>query len=854
MAAWSLKASFAARLAAVGGLAAVYFLTARLGLSLGVAEQVTAIWPPTGIALAALLTFGPALWPGVWGGALLANLAASEPLGTALGVATGNTLEALAGAWLLRRAGFSHDIDRLRDVLSLVVLVAVGATAISATVGVTSLCVGGVQPWTRFEDLWIVWWLGDAMGALLVAPLLLTWQRWRWSQWSAARAAECAVLFVGLAVTARLVFGQADVDQGRLHPYSYVLFPFVIWAALRFGQRGSSLAVLASAAVATWATVHGRDLIGAPGTALSLVYLQGYMGVVAVTGLMLGAAMSERNRAEGHRSAGYAVASILNEAGTLAEAAPRILRAICECLDFDLGALWSADRQANSLRCVELWRAPRVAADEFAAVTRARTFDPGIGLPGRVWSSGRPAWIEDVVEDLNFPRAPFAARAGLHAAFGFPILVEGEVLGVVEFFSRELRRPDDKLLQLVETLGSQIGQYIERRTAEEAVRISEARKAGVLASVLDGIVTIDHLGRLVEFNAGAERIFALSASDVIGRDLAELIVPERLRERHRSSLARYVETGAGTLLDRRIEMPALRADGTEFPVELTIRRVIGSQPPMITAYLRDITARLRVEEERARLLAGEQQARARAEALAADLSEQQKAKDRFLAMLGHELRNPLAPITNVLEILRQRGAAEDVRGMYEMMARQVRHMARLVDDLLDVSRIGRGGVALRSERVDLGRLVASTVQANRSLLDGRRHRLKLDLPADALWIDGDPTRLEQVVANLLGNAARYTPEGGEVTVSLRREGGRAALAVRDTGIGIRAELLSQIFEAFHQGDHVAGSVQQGLGLGLTLVRSLVELHGGSVEAASDGPGQGSEFTVRFPLATDPAPG
>ncbi len=845
-----LEASKPAWLAAIGALAGVYFLTARWGLSLGVAEQVTAIWPPTGIALAALLTFGTSLWPGIWIGALLANLSASEPVGTALGIATGNTLEALIGVWLLKRAGFGLALDRLWDVLVLVLAAAGIATAIAASIGVTSLCVGGVQPWARFQGLWLVWWLGDAMGALLVAPVLLSWQFVRRAKWNLARAAEFACLLVGLALTSRLAFGQGEVGRLQLHPYAYVLFPFVIWAALRFGQQGSSLSALAASMLAILATVGGVHTNGPIEAGKSLVYLQGYMGILAGTGLMLGAAVSERNRAERHRAAGYAVATILNESGTLQEATPRILRAICECLDFDLGAVWTVDPESAALRCVELWHGPGIRTDQFSALSRVRTFAAGIGLPGRVWSSAKPAWIEDVVRDDNFPRAAAAAREGLHGAFGFPILVEGEVLGVIEFFSREIRKPDDKLLQWLGTVGHQIGQYIERRQAEDAVRISEERKAGVLASVLDAIVTIDHQGRLIEFNAGAERIFGYSASDAIGRELAELIIPERFRSRHRASLARYVETGQGSMLDRRIELSALRSDGSEFPVEMTIRRVVGSQPPMLTGYLRDITARNLIEEERARLLAREQDARARAEALAEDLREQQAAKDRFLAMLGHELRNPLAPVTNVLEILRMRGGPEDVQELVAMMARQVKHMARLVDDLLDVSRIGRGGVVLRSERIDLVKLVAHAAEASRMLLDAQGHHLALALPDAPLWVDGDPTRLEQIVSNLLSNAARYTPQNGSIGLTLRREESEAVLRVRDDGIGIRPDVLPRIFEPFQQGDHVAGKVQQGLGLGLTLVRSLAELHGGTVRAASRGAGQGSEFTVRLPLAAD----
>jgi CheY-like chemotaxis protein/two-component sensor histidine kinase len=209
-------------------------------------------------------------------------------------------------------------------------------------------------------------------------------------------------------------------------------------------------------------------------------------------------------------------------------------------------------------------------------------------------------------------------------------------------------------------------------------------------------------------------------------------------------------------------------------------------------------------------------------------------------------------VVNGLEILRRGCGPAEAQRLFEMMSRQVRHMARLLDDLLDVSRIQRGTIAMQTELVDLVMLVAHAVEANRPMLDEHGHRLALALPQEPCWIDGDPTRLEQIVSNLLVNAARYTPPGGEVSVTLEREGGAALLCVRDNGIGIRPELLARIFEAFQQADRVAGNAQHGLGLGLTLAKKLTELHGGTIAASSPGLGQGSEFSVRLPLCAAPA--
>src|SRR5262249_29193381 len=187
--------------------------------------------------------------------------------------------------------------------------------------------------------------------------------------------------------------------------------------------------------------------------------------------------LSERERAESRRSVRLAVTQTLAEAPTLQEAAPRILQAICEGLGWDVGAVWTLDRPANVLRCLDLWHRPQVQVHSFKAFTRQQTFEPGVGLPGRVWAGGRPVWIPDVTQDTNFPRSAVAAREGLHGAFACPVLLGGDVLGVIEFFSRQFREPDADLLEMMATLGGQVGQFIERKRAEAAVRDSEQRFA-----------------------------------------------------------------------------------------------------------------------------------------------------------------------------------------------------------------------------------------------------------------------------------------------------------------------------------------------------------------------------------------
>lgn len=247
-------------------------------------------------------------------------------------------------------------------------------------------------------------------------------------------------------------------------------------------------------------------------------------------------------------------------------------------------------------------------------------------------------------------------------------------------------------------------------------------------------------------------------------------------------------------------------------------------------FTRDITERKRAEER---------------------LKEADRRKDEFLATLAHELRNPLAPIRNSLAILQLAGglgpAAERIR---EIMERQVNHMVRLVDDLLEISRISRGKIELRKERIELATMVRGAVEISTPLIETGRHQLAITLPPEPVTLDGDSVRLTQVIANLLNNAAKYNKQAGKIWLTAQREGSDVVLSVRDTGIGISADMLPRVFEMFTQADQSEARAQGGLGIGLALVENLVRMHGGSVEARSEGPARGSEFIVRLPLAAE----
>jgi PAS domain S-box-containing protein len=453
------------------------------------------------------------------------------------------------------------------------------------------------------------------------------------------------------------------------------------------------------------------------------------------------------------------VARSLAETADPREALARALRAIGEGLGWRWGAVWeAAPDRPEALRCVETWSGGGAGAEEFAAASRRIAFAPGEGLPGRVWRSGEPAWIPDVLLDENFPRAVPARRAGLHAAFCFPIRSARGVLGVIELFTGEPRDLDADLLETMSTLGDQIGQAVERRRDAEALRAKEARHRAMLDAALDCVVTMDQAGNVVDFNPAAERIFGYRAGEVVGREMAELIVPPELRERHRRGLARYVASEEAVLLDRRLEITGMRADGTTFPVELTITRIDVPGPPTFTGYLRDITERKAGEAElkasRARIVEAADAARRRLERDLHDGAQQR------LVELALDLRMARARLdddpTGARELL------EAALGDLDEATRELRELARGIHP----AALTEGGLGPALEAL----LARSSIPAR--LVAVPEARFAAPVEATAYF----------TVAEGLTNAARYAA-AERMEVEATRLDGLLRIEVRDDGRG-----------------------------------------------------------------------
>jgi PAS domain S-box-containing protein len=396
----------------------------------------------------------------------------------------------------------------------------------------------------------------------------------------------------------------------------------------------------------------------------------------------------------------------------------------------------------------------------------------------------------------------------------------------------------------------ELDREIQRRVRVERELREQREWLGVtLASIGDAVIVTDTAGDVMFMNPVAETLTGWTQEEALGQPLDTVftLIDEETRQPVESPVAKVLR--AGGIVGLSHQSLLIARSGSEVAIDDSAAP-IGHDG----ASIRGVVLVFHNIEERRRL---ERELRHRAE----ELARADRQKNEFLAMLAHELRNPLAPIDNALQVLRHGHEEKDQREAdldwaIEIMSRQVRHMARLVDDLLDVSRITRGKIALRRELVAPQTLVAYAVESVKPLVTAKRHELTVALPPSEppVLLDVDPARLEQVLCNLLNNAAKYTSEGGRIQVSatVEDQGRTLAFRVSDNGIGIAPDILPSVFELFRQADRSLDRAEGGLGIGLTLVRTLVAMHGGTVEARSAGIGTGSEFVVRLPVARVPA--
>jgi PAS domain S-box-containing protein len=531
----------------------------------------------------------------------------------------------------------------------------------------------------------------------------------------------------------------------------------------------------------------------------------------------------------------FDTARALTESPSLEEAAPRMIEAICNALGWQCGAIWEVDRTQKRMHCAGTWHAPGLPFAEFTGATARTTFEPGVGLPGRVWQNRAPAWIPDVTRDGNFPRAAAAERVGLHAAFALPIMEGQRVQGALEFFSRDIREPAPELLRMMTAVCGQIGLFIERKRASD-----DLDRFFTLSLDLFCVATFD--GYFVRVNPAWQTTLGWSEEELRTTPFMEFMHPD---DRGPSADALSALSTGAQLID--FENRYRARDGSYKWVQWFAAPFL--KQGIVYAVGRDITDRKAAEEAQRGYARELESARSRAEAATV-------AKGEFLANMSHEIRTPMNAIIGMTDLALQTKLTPRQRDYLRTARDSAQALMTIINDILDVSKIEARRLTL--EHVPFA--VRDTIEDSVKLLAPRAAQKGLELscriaPDVPATLAGDPGRLRQILLNLVGNAVKFTDRGEVgVEVTVAEWGGDDVLlrcTVRDTGIGVPEDKQWQIFGAFVQADASTTRRYGGTGLGLTISSQLVEMMGGRLWLESK-PGAGSRFhfVVRLDLPRD----
>ena len=521
--------------------------------------------------------------------------------------------------------------------------------------------------------------------------------------------------------------------------------------------------------------------------------------------------LTEQKHAERHLRAQYAVVEALAHSATIEEAAPWVLRAVAESVDWQVGAMWIVDKTASKLRCLDLWCAADVSAGPFEKETRERRFARGVG-PGRTWETEKPAWIVDVTKEERFSRRQSAEAAGLHSAFSFPMILAGDVIGVVEFFTSAVLEPDDSILRMFAALGRQLGAFVGRSRTQEQIE-------GFFTMSQDLLCFAGFDGYFKRVNDSWHRVLGYTPEELMAEPHVNLV---------------HLEDRDATIA----QLAALRTGGVMNSFENRYRCRDGSykwllwtaiakpDEEIIYAVVRDNTDRKLVEQQTQDTL---------------------RMRNDFVSFVTHQLRTPLSGIKWMLELAAEAGEADEKTSYIQDAHESADRLIGLVNDLLDASRLESGKLRIVLEAVPLRTLTDAVLNDVATLVHEKGHVVTVESPEGLPDATSDPQLLRQVVMNLVSNAIKYTPPGGRIDIRMGQHGRHLQWSIRDSGIGIPAASAQRLFEKFFRADNVHTVDTEGTGLGLYLVRLIIERFGGTVVCDSE-EGRGSTFTVTLPLS------
>ncbi|MDF0674055.1 MAG: response regulator [Nitrospira sp.] len=529
----------------------------------------------------------------------------------------------------------------------------------------------------------------------------------------------------------------------------------------------------------------------------------------------------------------HAVAKVLAGASTVEQAVPDLLQAVVVNLDWHVGLFWRVQDDRRTIICTQGWSVGTTAAHELLRSSRQDSHTVGSDLAGHCWARGEPLWVEDAARTPMCTRGPVEATGMLHAACAFPIWLRASVYGVMELFSGEPQAEDEDLLRALGTVGRQIGLFVERTEVEAALHENEARISMIIDTALDAVMTMDHTGRITEWNAQAEQVFGWSAHEVIGRDAADTIFPPPHRLNYREYVQRLLERRDAPLSNRLVEMIGLKRDGSEFRIEVAMTSLVVEGSVIFSAFIRDITSRKEAEQALKDYAQQLEHINQQLDAALKEAKAATEAKSSFLSTMSHEIRTPMNGVIGMTGLLLETTLTDEQREYAETVRTCGNHLLTLINDILDFSKIEAGKLDLEVIEFDLRLAIEESLDLVAERASSKGLNLACLFHADVPRnLRGDPSRLRQIVMNLTANAIKFTDSGDvvvEVTVEAQsKEEATIRVAVTDTGIGISEASRERLFQSFSQADGSTTRKYGGTGLGLAICKRLVDMMGGTI--------------------------
>jgi PAS domain S-box-containing protein len=528
--------------------------------------------------------------------------------------------------------------------------------------------------------------------------------------------------------------------------------------------------------------------------------------------------VTDKQRMESLQRLQHTVTKTLSESSTLREAIERLLKQICLHMEYEAGAFWHLKRDERVLTCLDFWCSPGISMPQFETATLSEQFAVGRGLPGMAAATGKATWLTGVGADKSFRRQAAAKHDGVCTAFAVPIGGTPELSGVLEFFSMKDIPPDEEMLELFVSISNQLGQYFERKKAEEELRDSERRYRSVFDTAPDGILTVGADGKIESANEAAHKILRYAQGELLRKPLSNVIpdLPKQKASRDEQSTT----AGAKQLFQRNYQTDAIRKDQSLVPLEVAASNALLRNRELTTLIIRDITERKEVERRVA----------------------------EFYSIVSHELRTPLTSIRGSLGLLEGGRAGELSKRGFQLVniARlEADRLIRLINDILDIRKIEAGKLELRIGECTISKLVSTSIASMTGAAATADVELESNIAEDST-IFCDEERIEQVLTNLLSNAIKYSPPKASITVrTTEDENGNVRFSVTDHGCGIPQEQMHRLFGMFQQIDSSDSRPKEGSGLGLAISKAIVEEHKGRIGVLSKD-GEGSTFWFELP--------